>query len=148
MLTKSTIALAMADSSIGLSCRASAGRPIDFVAAGIAGTLSNQRSGLANYHVVNPHWDDGVSLDAIVGWLAEARGGVKKVADYAQWCARPECLWCLQRARAWSCLLLLWLVHLQVTHGCNGMLFITFASARRCCKIRKAHAVTMLLRMA
>ena len=71
------------------------GRPIDFVAAGIAGALSHQRSGLANYHVVNPHWDDGVSLDAIVGWLAEARRGVRMIADYTQWYALPECLWCL-----------------------------------------------------
>jgi len=57
------------------------------VAAGIAGVLSNHRSGIDCYHVVNPHWDDGVSLDAIVGWVSEARGGVRHIQDYAQWCA-------------------------------------------------------------
>jgi len=62
-------------------------RPIDFVAAGISGVLSNHRSGIDCYHVVNPHWDDGVSLDAIVGWVSEARGGVRHIQDYAQWCA-------------------------------------------------------------
>ena len=60
-------------------------RPIDFVAAGITGVLSNHRSGLGLFHVVNPHWDDGVSLDAIVGWLAEARPGIRHVQNYAQW---------------------------------------------------------------
>jgi len=57
------------------------------VAAGITGVLSNHRSGIDCYHVVNPHWDDGVSLDAIVGWVSEARGGVRHIQDYAQWCA-------------------------------------------------------------
>ena len=60
------------------------------MAAGISGVLSNHRSGIDCYHVVNPHWDDGVSLDAIVGWVSEARGGVRHIQDYAQWCApRP-----------------------------------------------------------
>jgi len=57
------------------------------VAAGITGLLSHHRSGFDAYHVVNPHWDDGVSLDAIVTWLSEERGGVCHIQDYAQWCA-------------------------------------------------------------
>ena len=65
------------------------GRPIDFVAAGITGVLSHHRSGFDAYHVVNPHWDDGVSLDAIVTWLSEEHGGVRRIQDYAQWCALP-----------------------------------------------------------
>ena len=64
-------------------------RPIDFVAAGITGVLSHHRSGFDAYHVVNPHWDDGVSLDAIVGWVAEARGGLRTIQDYSQWCVAP-----------------------------------------------------------
>ncbi len=64
-------------------------RPIDFVAASITGVLSNHRSGCGAYHVVNPHCDDGASLDALVDWMAEARGGgVRRIQDYAQWCAR------------------------------------------------------------
>ena len=62
-------------------------RPVDYVAAGITGVLSHHRSGFDAYHMVNPHWDDGVSLDTIVGWLAEARSGVRRIQDYAQWCA-------------------------------------------------------------
>ena len=62
-------------------------RPGDYVAAGITGVLSHHRSGFDAYHMVNPHWDDGVSLDTIVGWLSEARSGVRRVQDYAQWCA-------------------------------------------------------------
>ena len=62
-------------------------RPVEFVAGGIAGVLSHHRSGIGAYHVVNPHWGDGVSLDAIIGWVAEARVGVRRVQDYRQWCA-------------------------------------------------------------
>ena len=62
-------------------------RPVDYVAAGITGVLSHHRSGFDAYHMVNPHWDDGVSLDTIVGWLSEARSGVRRIQDYAQWCA-------------------------------------------------------------
>ena len=64
-------------------------RPIDFVAAGITGVLSHHRSGFDAYHVVNPHWDDGVSLDAIVGWVDEDRGGLRRIQDYSQWCVAP-----------------------------------------------------------
>ena len=62
-------------------------RPVDYVAAGITGVLSHHRGGFDAYHMVNPHWDDGVSLDTIVGWLAEARRGVRRIQDYGQWCA-------------------------------------------------------------
>ena len=65
-------------------------RPVDYVAAGIAGVLSHHRSGFDAYHMVNPHWDDGVSLDTIVGWLSETRSGVRHIQDYAQWCAPPK----------------------------------------------------------
>ena len=51
------------------------GTPVDVVAGVIAGTVSHERSGLATYHVVNPHYSDGVSLDSIVSWLASA--GIK-----------------------------------------------------------------------
>ena len=51
------------------------GTPVDVVAGVIAGTVTHERSGLATYHVVNPHYSDGVSLDSIVSWLASA--GIK-----------------------------------------------------------------------
>ena len=60
------------------------------MAGGITGVLSHHRSGIDAYHVVNPHWGDGVSLDAIVGWVAEARSGVRRVQDYRQWCATSD----------------------------------------------------------
>ena len=73
----------------GFEVLAGACRPIDFVAAGITGVLSHHRSGFDAYHVVNPHWDDGVSLDAIVGWVDEDRGGLRRIQDYSQWCVDP-----------------------------------------------------------
>ena len=91
---------------------AGACRPIDFVAAGITGVLSHHRSGFDAYHVVNPHWDDGVSLDAIVSWVAEAHGGVRHIQDYSQWCLPPPSpapttalAW---RAHSYSMLLFAW----------------------------------------
>ena len=51
------------------------GTPVDVVAGVIAGVATHERSGLATYHVVNPHYSDGVSLDSIVSWLASA--GIK-----------------------------------------------------------------------
>jgi hypothetical protein len=52
-------------------------RPIDFVAEGIAGVASAQRSGIGCYHVVNPHWDDKISLDQIVSWVISAGYPIK-----------------------------------------------------------------------
>ena len=51
------------------------GTPVDVVSGVIAATIADKRSGFATYHVVNPHYSDGVSLDSIVGWLATA--GIK-----------------------------------------------------------------------
>lgn len=38
----------------------------------IAATTANERTGFDTYHVVNPHWTDGVSLDRIVDWVESA----------------------------------------------------------------------------
>lgn len=57
-----------------------AARPIDFVAEGIAGVASAQRSGIGCYHVVNPHWDDHISLDSIVDWVISAGYPIRCVA--------------------------------------------------------------------
>ncbi|BDA50881.1 Carboxylic acid reductase [Coccomyxa sp. Obi] len=48
------------------------GMPIDFVSGVIAATTANERTGFDTYHVVNPHWTDGVSLDRIVDWVESA----------------------------------------------------------------------------
>jgi fatty acid CoA ligase FadD9 len=63
------------------------GMPIDFVAGVIAATASAERNGFGTYHVVNPHWDDGISLDRIVDWVASAGYPVKRIEDYGQWYA-------------------------------------------------------------
>lgn len=51
------------------------GTPVDVVSGVTAATIANERSGFATYHMVNPHYSDGVSLDSIVGWLVSA--GIK-----------------------------------------------------------------------
>ena len=56
------------------------GTPVDVVSGMIAATVAHERSGFANYHVVNPHYSDGISLDTIAAWLAST--GIKvRVAD-------------------------------------------------------------------
>ena len=48
------------------------GMPVDFVAAVIAATAAAGRAGLGTYHVVNPHYNDGISLDTVVDWVQSA----------------------------------------------------------------------------
>lgn len=38
----------------------------------IAATTAAERSGFDTFHVVNPHYTDGVSLDRIVDWVESA----------------------------------------------------------------------------
>ena len=74
---------------VGVACR-----PVDFVAEGIAGVASAQRRGCGLYHVVNPHWEDNVSLDSFLDWIQNAGYPLKRIPDYTQWCAtraRPCC---------------------------------------------------------
>lgn len=51
------------------------GTSVDVVSGVIASTVAHERSGFATYHVVNPHYLDGISLDTIAAWLASA--GIK-----------------------------------------------------------------------
>ena len=60
---------------------------MDFVAEGIAGVASAQRRGCGLYHVVNPHWEDNVSLDSFLDWIKNAGYPLKRIPDYTQWCA-------------------------------------------------------------
>jgi fatty acid CoA ligase FadD9 len=64
------------------------GVPVDFVAGAIATIASRRTLGYATYHVVNPHWDDGVSLDVMVDWLEAAGYPLDRVPDYADWLRR------------------------------------------------------------
>ena len=48
---------------------------MDVVSGMIAATIAHERSGFANYHMVNPHYSDGISLDTIAAWLAST--GIK-----------------------------------------------------------------------
>ena len=68
------------------------GMPVDFVAEAVAGIASAQRRGIDLYHVVNPHWDDNVSLDSFLDWLQNAGYPLKRIPDYAQWCANHPIL--------------------------------------------------------
>jgi fatty acid CoA ligase FadD9 len=61
------------------------GLPVDFVARGIAAIGAAPRPGYTTFHVVNAQWDDGVSLDTLVDWIATAGYPVTRMADHAAW---------------------------------------------------------------
>jgi fatty acid CoA ligase FadD9 len=61
------------------------GLPVDVVAGSIAAIAADPRGGLATYHVTNPHWDDGVSLDTMVDWIRSAGYAVTRIDDHARW---------------------------------------------------------------
>lgn len=63
------------------------GLPVDFVADSIGSIGSAWRPGYTTYHVVNARWDDGVSLDTLVEWVASAGYPVTRVDDHAAWFA-------------------------------------------------------------
>ncbi|MYY83935.1 MULTISPECIES: thioester reductase domain-containing protein [unclassified Streptomyces] len=72
------------------------GLPVDFTVAamvalggGSGGSTSEAPSGCRTFSLVNPH-DDGVSLDAIVDWLARDGHAIERVDDYAEWYQRFE----------------------------------------------------------
>ncbi len=61
------------------------GLPVDFVARAIATIGAQQRDGYATYHIVDGHWDDGVSLDTMISWVSSAGYAVKRIDDHAAW---------------------------------------------------------------
>ncbi|WP_437622351.1 thioester reductase domain-containing protein [Sorangium sp. So ce1151] len=75
------------------------GLPVEIVARSIAAVAidrqrgpaeeadEGQRAPHATYHVVNPHWDDGISLDVIVAWVRSSGYRLERVDDYAAWYA-------------------------------------------------------------
>jgi fatty acid CoA ligase FadD9 len=66
------------------------GLPVDFVAAAIVGISAEPYDGFRNYHVLNHHSDEGISLDTFVDWIGAAGYAVERVADYGTWVERFE----------------------------------------------------------
>jgi len=64
------------------------GLPVDFVAGAISSVATRRAPGYATYHVVNPHWDDGVSLDVMTDWIQAAGYPLDRVPDYDDWFRR------------------------------------------------------------
>jgi fatty acid CoA ligase FadD9 len=80
------------------------GLPVDFVSRSIASISGDHREGYATFHVTNPHWDDGVSLDAMAEWIRTAGYKVKQIDEYGRWLeafrARLEALSPAQKQRS------------------------------------------------
>ena len=34
---------------------------------------------------MNPHWEDGISLDSVVDWMMTAGAPITRITDYAEW---------------------------------------------------------------
>ena len=75
------------------------GTPVDVVSGVITATLAYERLGFATYHVVNPHYTDGISLDTIAAWLASAgvKVGILTAPSHSAVVLRWTCGGALQR---------------------------------------------------
>ncbi|MDQ0989459.1 carboxylic acid reductase [Streptomyces sp. V3I7] len=67
------------------------GLPVDFTAAAITalGADAADSDGYVTYHTVNAN-DDGISLDTLVDWLADAGHPLARFDDHRQWHIRTE----------------------------------------------------------
>jgi fatty acid CoA ligase FadD9 len=61
------------------------GLPVDFIAASLVSLSSAGQEDAATYQVSNAHWEDGVSLDSLVTWVASAGYPLERVDDYGAW---------------------------------------------------------------
>ena len=62
------------------------GNPVDFVAESITALSLRRDPGCYMYHCVNPHDDDGISLDVLVKWVEEQGGyHFNRIEDYSTW---------------------------------------------------------------
>ncbi|KND26285.1 carboxylic acid reductase [Streptomyces acidiscabies] len=65
------------------------GLPVDVGAEAVTTLGAGVTEGYRTFHVVNPH-DDGIGLDTVVDWLAEAGCPVRRIDDYGTWLTRFE----------------------------------------------------------
>jgi len=63
------------------------GLPVDFIAAAMVALSSAGQVGHATYQVSNAHWDDGISLDTLMAWVASAGYPLERIDDHATWYA-------------------------------------------------------------
>jgi fatty acid CoA ligase FadD9 len=63
------------------------GLPVDFIASAMVALSSAGQEDLATYQVSNPHWDDGISLDTLMDWVASAGHPLERMEDHATWLA-------------------------------------------------------------
>ncbi len=64
------------------------GEPVDIDARSIVVPAVHRPGPQPRYetfHIVNPHWDDGISLDVIVSWVKSAGYRIERIADYDEW---------------------------------------------------------------
>ena len=61
------------------------GLPVDFIAASLVALSSAHQEDAATYQVTNANWEDGVSLDTLVTWMASAGYALERVDDYEAW---------------------------------------------------------------
>ena len=68
------------------------GLPVDFIAEAVTvlgeqDTAPGNAPGFRTFHVINPH-DDGISLDVLIDWLADAGLVITRIDDYTAWATR------------------------------------------------------------
>jgi fatty acid CoA ligase FadD9 len=65
------------------------GLPVDVVARSMAAPIVRRRLAdeptYETFHVDNPHYEDGISLDVIVAWIRSGGYRVERIADYDAW---------------------------------------------------------------
>jgi fatty acid CoA ligase FadD9 len=61
------------------------GVPVDFAARSIAAIARATEPGASVFHVVAGRKSEGVSLDTLVDWVAQAGYPVKRMVDHAAW---------------------------------------------------------------
>ncbi len=67
------------------------GLPVDYVASAIVAIGNSKRTAEARtFHVVNPHANDGASLDVFVKWIEEEGYRLDRSRDYQGWLVRFE----------------------------------------------------------
>ena len=66
------------------------GLPVDFIASAIVAVAASCAGGLETFHVVNPHEDDGISLDTVVEWISATGYPLLRLDSYAEWLRRFE----------------------------------------------------------